>query len=301
MITTDKTVLPDVLRKELRQRDIEEENRNDDNKNAAVDSECDVNSESSLSSKSENDDENTETTSKMLKSGKWSPCNIPAEEDSTRKRGNFSIKSLLSSGQSQSSHTAEPCSGRDLWGNSSSETIRCDEIKKNNSYLTRASDPPSCSYPNPERNKNVDNSSCPQPGAGQVYHMMRPITNKPSLPPTSSSFEKSDKFPHLGYPDMTSENFLPPATIPAFNPIHPTHLHPAGSQVSMPSLMQRFGTIPYGMTPFRPHFSPAFPLHWLQNEAILRNLSDLAGEYSCCFVFWARMHQLNFCLTFTTI
>lgn len=267
MITIEKSVMPDLLGEQLRHSDV------NDKKTLHADS---YHSESPLSTKSVSDVGNTGQIQDASKS--WRTCRNTTEEDPTEKNRSFSIQSILSSNLIPNTVQSNLIRHENLQENESSRTLHCDDTKTNPHYGSRVEDTMSRLRQIQSESEKLGHLNCAFTRPNDELPLSS-LSASRVPPPSMSGFERIDKLSSMGYVDATSDAFLPNASFSRLGPFFPGPLHHLRTPFNMPSMMQRFGNPGFGMTPFRPQFSPAsIPLQWLQNEALLRNFSELAGE-----------------------
>ena len=280
MLSTAKSALPELLRKQLSHNDVQQPNTNTEETTGSQenDSDCDVTSDSSTSGKSDysfpflKEVDQTEIHRQKGKWGKNFMC--PLEVESSARKADFSIQSLLSS----NTLTAE---SPDV---TQTMTPPKDSPETPRHPLTKAS------APTQDTTQLVNFLQLQQSLQNYGENVRQTSQSKVSLAPsranststTCPSNPKPVELSNLENPQgLLSQSF---PTLPSLQPPHQMQLSANRGPFNFPSMVPRFSAAPFGLSPFRSPFNPAsLSIPWLQSETFLRNLSDLAGE-ECCLI-----------------
>ena len=273
MITSAENGLPEHLRKQFCHNDVEHNSKHIRDRNE-VDSDCDVSSESSCSSKSELSYLGAQTFPALqeLDLGTGKPLVMEEERSPAEmltRKADFSIQSLLS--PKKISHQEEGLGNRPK--NSSAAAH-----EPHNSLNSRP-DPHAIESPQMEqfykyfiRRDHVTSTFNSRPE--KMSHLVEWGRNGSPVETEKISDGETPFYPHFSA--TASERFLNSGNIAALASLHISHIHAPRPPISFPSMMPRFRSSPFEVNPFRsPFSSPSIPIPWLQNETILRNLAGM--------------------------
>ena len=285
MLTTAESALPDLLRKQLRHNGVEQQRNINDKENMhrqTLDSDGDVSSDSSASEKldfslSFHQKNEEELEERCDSNSKWNKHFLsPLETESSARKADFSIQSLLSSNslvsglpsiedtsETSSPSVALPSTPCSILNKQSLSTSQPHKAAQLVNFLQLQQSLQTCGEKGSHHNFQTKAFSAP--------------SSTHSVPASCSPKGKTTDVPKSENPRNVFPSSFPTFHFQASPQMQGVHNH--GSPFNFPTMVPRFPpAAPFGLSPFRPTFNPAtIPLPWFQNEAFLRNLSDLTG------------------------